>query len=178
MTTNKSLSRFEAIHSVWETGLQGYTLEQLLTKPSPTEWSLGQVYIHLIQSTLEFHLVHTETCLTSTANKGKRKNMKGIITYHVLGGFPPIKIKVPASPEYTPPQPESKEQLVQGLARTQDAMKAFRSRVEAGNMVGKTAHPAFDWLNAGEWYRMVEMHWRHHLRQKKNLDAYLGGDGR
>lgn len=177
MTTNKSLTRFESVHHTWGSALRNYSLEQLLKKPSPTEWSLGQLYVHLIQSTLKFHLVHAGTCQASATNKGKRKNMKGIMTYHVLGSFPPIKITVPGSPEYTPLQPASKEQLVQDLARTLGAMKAFEGKVATGNAGGKVSHPAFAWLDAGEWYQMVEMHWRHHLRQKKGLDAYLRGDG-
>jgi hypothetical protein len=28
-------------------------------------------------------------------------------------------------------------------------------------------------LNATEWFAIVEMHYRHHLRQKERLDALL-----
>ena len=38
---------------------------------------------------------------------------------------------------------------------------------------GKTAHPGFSYLNASEWYRLIPMHFKHHLRQKENIDTFL-----
>ncbi|MFA6542419.1 MAG: DinB family protein, partial [Bacteroidota bacterium] len=54
----------------WLTSLETYTEEQLLRKPSDEEWSLGQVYNHLINSALLFHLKQIELC---AAGKGTVK---------------------------------------------------------------------------------------------------------
>jgi hypothetical protein len=35
----------------------------------------------------------------------------------------------------------------------------------------KTQHPALGMLNAKEWFHSLEMHSRHHLNQKAELEA-------
>ncbi|MGG4500440.1 hypothetical protein [Paenibacillus polymyxa] len=40
-----------------------------------------------------------------------------------LGSFPPIRIWVPDSPQYTPQQPKSKEQFIEGLRGVVERMK-------------------------------------------------------
>jgi hypothetical protein len=40
---------------------------------------------------------------------------------------------------------------------------------------GKTAHPAFGFLDAFEWFQLIEIHFRHHLRLKNRLDKFLEG---
>ncbi|MDQ0430163.1 MULTISPECIES: hypothetical protein [Caryophanaceae] len=37
----------------------------------------------------------------------------------------------------------------------------------------KVEHGGFGWLNAKEWHKLVDMHFRHHLRQKEELESYL-----
>ena len=37
----------------------------------------------------------------------------------------------------------------------------------------KTFHGGFGWLNAREWFELVEMHTRHHRRQQQELEGWL-----
>lgn len=41
------------------------------------------------------------------------------------------------------------------------------------NKNGKTPHPAFSFLNADEWYKLVLMHWNHHILQKERIDKIM-----
>jgi DinB superfamily len=173
MNANKHLSHFQNVVTTWEKDLDKYTLEQLLIKPAADSWSMGQVYNHLISATLFFHLKQVETCLASNENADKSKNFKGFLTYNVLGKMPPIKIKVPPSDAYTPKQPESLEAIKKGLTKVQERMKETATILQSKSSTGKTAHPGLSYLNAEEWYRLVGMHFTHHLRQKETLDAML-----
>ncbi len=173
MNTNKHLSHFQNVASTWEKDLNQYTFEQLLQKPDAESWSLGQVYNHLITSALFFHLKQVEACLASNTDADKSKNFKGFLTYHVLGKMPPIKIKVPPSDFYTPKQPESIEAIKNGLAKLQESMKNIADALQTNTSKGKTKHPGLAYLNAKEWYRLIGMHFTHHLRQKETLDATL-----
>ena len=167
-----TLAKLNQTLLIWQSALDDYKLETLLKKPSEGSWSLGQVYVHLINATLRFHLKQVEKCLSSSEHSDKKKNFKGFMTFRVLGGIPPIKVKVPPSDFYTPKQPTSKEQIREGLGEVREQMKFWRDKLgEAGQ--GKTTHPAFSYLNGDEWYRLVEMHFRHHLRQKKRIDDFL-----
>jgi hypothetical protein len=37
----------------------------------------------------------------------------------------------------------------------------------------RVEHGGFGWLNAQEWFALVGMHFRHHLRQKYELEQKL-----
>jgi hypothetical protein len=173
MHTNKYLSKYQNAAAIWEKDLYKYTLEQLLKKSDADSWSLGQVYNHLITATLFFHLKQVEACIANNDNANKSKNFKGFLTYNVLGKMPPIKIKVPPSDTYTPRQPESIDAIKNGLAKVQLKMKDMASILQNSANKGKTKHPGLSYLNAEEWYRLVGMHFTHHLRQKETLDAML-----
>lgn len=173
MDNQKTLTETLATIEHWETALDKYTLTQLLKKPGAGSWSLGQVYLHLINATLNFHLKQVEVCLESEENGQAAKNFKGFLAYSVLNGFPPIKIKVPPSDFYTPKQPTDKAQILAGLAAVKQAMNATLPLIEQAPKQGKTEHPGFSFLNAEEWYKLVEMHFRHHLRQQARINKFL-----
>jgi hypothetical protein len=90
-----------------------------------------------------------------------------------LGRFLPIRIKVPASPEYTPVQPDGIIQIRERLDVLKAEMTRTAARLQSARESGKTKHPAFGYLNAQEWFQLIDMHFRHHLRQKKRLDQFL-----
>lgn len=172
MDNKKSLSQFETVCAWWQKELEHYPLEKLLKKPADDSWSLGQLYLHLINSTLNFHLPEAQKCEQSMDNAGKNKKPPGVVTYKLLGGIPPIRIKVPPSNTYTPPQPESKKQIEEGLAQTLEAMQRSMP-VKQAKEQGKTEHPGLGFLNADEWYRLAAMHFNHHRLQKKRIDKFL-----
>jgi hypothetical protein len=168
-TPQKNYDSFLKIYTTWHRDLTQYTEANLLQKATSDSWTLGQVYNHLISSTLNFHLRQVAACSASDENSTKRKNFKGFLAYNILNGFPPIKIKVPPSDIYTPKQPSTKEEISKNLETVKLAMMETLDKLNTTHK-GKTAHPGFSYINAQEWYRMVEMHWRHHLRQKKEIE--------
>ncbi len=165
--------QFTALIDQWTMDLDGYTMTELSYKPQDGGWSLGQVYNHLIQATLQFQLKETKRCLSSDINKRRRKSFKGFLVFTILGGFPNTRIKVPPSKSYTPPSPASKEELVTGLSTAKQVFEALLPKVSGGTSKGKSPHPALGYLNAGEWMRLIPMHFKHHLKQKARLDDEL-----
>jgi hypothetical protein len=126
--------------------LEHVSLEQLLWKPTPVEWSLGQMMMHLIQSAQGMQMANVRRCLATEGwNRGngaepasghsanrvqveKTAQGEGLFRY---GSFPTERIQVPASPQYTPSQPKNKEQLVDGLRET------LRQVIEVAPAVGE-----------------------------------------
>ncbi|MDG0811187.1 DinB family protein [Cohnella rhizosphaerae] len=189
MNTKETLRQFEETVNGYLRELEGFSLEQLLWKPAEDEWSLGQMHMHLIRSAQFMHLRNVGLCLTpngAPAGSPTGKTEQGEAMFRT-GSFPPERIQVPPSPQYTPPQPESKEQIVDGLRETVSRMTGIEPMVAAvfepvardDSEPGKdaafelaqntVAHPRLGGLNALEWFRLVEMHYRHHLLQKKRL---------
>ena len=173
-TPSENFSKFESLVQIWQNELNKYTEEQFLRKPNDDEWSIGQVYVHLLQSAKFFHIKQIEQCATrqGTVKNGKM-TMPGKIVY-ALGMFLPMRVKVPPSPQYTPVQPTNKEEVSEKLNQIIIEMKNILPMVERSSLESKTAHPAFGYLNAREWYQIIPMHFHHHLRQKLRLEKFLG----
>jgi len=164
---------FEKTARVWLVALNEYTDEQFARKPSETQWSIGQVYYHLVMGTQNFHLRACKRCFEHRGEVTEGgKTLPGKIVF-LLGSFPSAKIRVPPSPEYTPKQPESRAEMREGLLKLIETMRALAPQIDQASPVQKWKHPALGMLNAIEWYRLIEMHFRHHLRQKARLDKFL-----
>jgi hypothetical protein len=164
---------FEKTARVWLVALNDYTDEQFALKPSETQWSIGQVYYHLVVRTENFHLRACKKCLEHQGEVTEGgKTLAGKIVF-LLGSFPPVKIHVPPSPEYTPKQPQSRAEMREGLLKLIETMRALAPQIDHASPVQKWKHLALGMLNAMEWYRLIEMHFRHHLRQKKRLDKFV-----
>ncbi|MFD1884912.1 DinB family protein [Paenibacillus wenxiniae] len=136
----------QTVNSYMET-LGHVSLEQLLWKPAPAEWSLGQMLMHLIQSAQGMQLANVRRCLavkgTGANADGNTQTVSGQLIDDVqvektahgealfqYGSFPPERIEVPASPYYTPLPPENKEQLVDGLTETLRQVKEIAPAVK------------------------------------------------
>ncbi|MFH1197498.1 MAG: DinB family protein [bacterium] len=166
--------KIESLVNQWQSELERYNEDQFIRKPADNSWSIGQVYVHLAGAAKYFQLKNVELCVT---NKGEEikggKKIPGKISF-LLGMFPPVKIKVPASPEYTPNQPAGKEEVTLMLNEVLALVKNAVPLVEKSSPSHKTLHPALGSLNAREWYELIPMHFKHHLRQKSRLDKFLG----
>jgi hypothetical protein len=166
---------FQKVFATWETELDRYSMAQLAIVPPSGGWTMGQLYLHLINATLDFHLQQVTACASSSENRWAFKNINGFMVYNVIGGFPKIQIKVPPSETYTPPQPASKAEIVAQFAIVKAEMQRILVLLQGDKIEnGKTRHPGLRFLNANEWYKLVEMHWRHHQAQKARLDAIIG----
>ena len=67
--------RFNNTLDIWIKALQGYDYDQLTAKPSPTSWSIGQVYMHLLDDT-SYHLVLILVCVTKNDTKMIRQLLR------------------------------------------------------------------------------------------------------
>lgn len=174
-STAEALQAFEAVVGRYLIELDSLDMEQLIKKPNEEEWSIGQMYMHLIQSAQFMHLHNVDQCLAgseATVDAIEEKTERGKEAFQ-LGSFPPVRIRVPASPQYTPKQPESKEQLMEGLNGTVERMKRTESALSKVPESKKMVHPGFGALNANEWFLLIEMHYRHHLSQLERLKNFL-----
>ncbi|MFS0554939.1 DinB family protein [Brevibacillus sp. 179-C9.3 HS] len=171
MNTVEILNKFEDVTNHYLHELEGFSMEQLLQKPSEDEWSIGQMYLHLIQSARYMQLGSVEKCRQggpAVAEAGSCKTEIGQAIF-AQGSLPPVRVKVPASPAYTPAQPDSKEQLRDGLNGVLAQMKELEPTLDDIPAQHTAPHPAFGDLTAKEWFAIVEMHYRHHLLQLNRL---------
>lgn len=170
MNTKECLQRFEETAEIYLRDLDAVSMEQLVLKPDEFQWSLGQMYMHLIQSSLHMQLRNIEACRAS-ASISESVGVKTEMGYAIYksGSFPPMAIQVPPSKEYTPPQPDKKEQIKEGLHLVIQKMREVEPLLNEISPSQTRPHPSLGALNAQEWFRLIEMHFRHHLLQKSRL---------
>ncbi|TCZ80878.1 DinB family protein [Paenibacillus albiflavus] len=154
----------------YQDNLHSYSLEQLRFKPKQDVWSIGQMYSHIILTSL-YYLDNVEICAAASKEQQLGKTEGGDKIFK-LGGFPPIRIKLP-EPENTPSNSESKEELIIGLDQVRQKMMEWESKINSINANYKAKHDGFGWLNAREWFDLISMHFTHHLRQKRELEQNL-----
>lgn len=174
--TTEALQQFEKTVNHYLTELDTISMEQLLWQPGEGEWSLGQMFQHLIQSALYMQLKNIDRCLEGGVETlGAEAEMTGQgKAVFAEGSFPPVRVHVPPSPQYTPVQPESKEQLVQGLNTVVERMRETLPKLVQASSHSTVPHPRFGPLNANEWYLLIEMHYRHHFLQLDRLKQAIG----
>jgi hypothetical protein len=172
-STTEALQAFEAAVERYIDELGNFNMEQLLAKPSEEDWSIGQMYVHLIRSAQNLHLRNVDQCIAGSdaAPEGTGEKTENGKKVYELGSFPPIRIRVPASPQYTPQQPESKEQLVDELQAVVVRMRSTEPALAQAPLENTIPHPNFGALNAVEWFLLVEMHYRHHFLQLERLKS-------
>lgn len=161
---------FNQTLDTWIKELEKYSFARLSAKPSPTSWSLGQLYMHLIQST-RFFLKQIQIAASSNDNINEEAYTDAKTMFR-NNDFPDGLLEGPQSNVRTP-QPKSKDQLVTALAHLKDEIKKAEALIAKSQFKGKAKHFGLGYFTASEWMQFAEMHFRHHLRQKKRLDGFL-----
>ncbi len=154
----------------WLLALEKYSFSQLCVKPSPVSWSIGQVCMHLIADT-QFYIEQIRRCIATNDYAAEEATPNGRIMLQ-NNAFPDELIEGnPANALM--PQPESKEQLLADLVNIKTEMNTLAAKVLASACHGKAKHPGLGYFSAAEWVQFADMHFRHHLRQKKRIDDFL-----
>jgi hypothetical protein len=173
MDTADTYPKLEQVIGIYLEGLNDYSEEQFHYKPNEDTWSIGQMYEHLLSSSYQLFFKKIDACLHQQYGSLEgEKNSDGVKMFS-YGSFPPIKIKMPEA--WQGPQPVAKPKDSYVAAMKQFLTDAYHKGEEvAGDTAGyKTKHVVLGMLTAAEWYQLLEMHYRHHLRQKKELEHLL-----
>ncbi|NBD24380.1 DinB family protein [Paenibacillus glycinis] len=155
--------------------LETYSPDRLKRIAKPGSWSLGQLMDHIVAVADEY-LGHVATCARTTEPQTSGKTEAGEDVFR-RRAFPPIRIALPDTPEFTPSNDRSKEELLAELDRIEREMAAWEPRLDAIDPEMKVRHGGFGWLNAREWFDMIGFHTRHHFRQKAELEAWTAPPG-
>ncbi|QMU31588.1 DinB family protein [Adhaeribacter radiodurans] len=155
---------------IWLAELEQYTLDQLLIKPSPENWSMGQVYVHLLDATA-FFMEQVKACLITNSHAAEEAAPVAKLMFQ-NNSFPDAVLEGPSSNAHTP-QPASKEQLTRDLIALKSEITQLGILLQSSEITGKTKHPGLKYFNAQEWLQFAEIHFRHHLRQKQRIDDFL-----
>jgi hypothetical protein len=165
------INDFNQTIDVWLTELDRYSFTRLCEKPSTETWSIGQIYMHLLNAA-EYQMDQVRICTSTNENEWEEASAAAKTMFR-NNEFPDLLIKGPSSNDLTP-QPQSKEQLINGLLNLRNEINTtILNLLSSTYYKGKTKHPGLLYFNAIEWLQFAEMHFRHHRRQKKRIDVVV-----
>ena len=173
MDAKTIVDQTNASFQIYLGSLDQYSDGQFSYKENSETWSLAQMYEHLCMSSKKFFLANTKRCLEKrNGEEGGEKNKsgEGVFKY---GGFPKMKFKMPEAMAAIELVGKSREEYKTEINEILDSAEKFIDFVDADSGTYKTFHPVLGMLNAKEWFQNLEMHTRHHLHQKAELEALV-----
>lgn len=165
-----SIDSFNKTIDEWTNALQRYSWEDLTAKQTPSTWSLGQLYNHLISET-KYYISRIDFCISSNRYANKEMTAEGQAMFR-NNSFPDERLTGPPSNDRIP-QPGDKQILTSQFIQLKQDMNDRASIMEKSKFRGKSKHPGLDYFTAAEWIQFADMHMRHHLKQKKRIEEYL-----
>lgn len=170
-TIRKGVKDIDIIKT-YQNQLANYSSEQLYMKPALGEWSVCQVFDHCVIVAHEY-LDAAEGCGTRGENTKEGKTSFGAALFE-RGGFPPIKIRLPDEMNEPPINTYTSDELNHQLQQLQNRIQDLEPKIAEMDDNLKIKHGGFGWLNAKEWFALVDMHFHHHIRQLNELNEKMG----
>ncbi len=173
METKTISTELIKVLNTYKNAVSDYSDQHFNHKQAPDVWSIGQMYEHLAISAQLFFMKNIQYCLEKrNGQEGGEMNEKGKYVYH-LNAFPPVKVKVPAGASVAEPIAKEQAYYQTFFENICQQIETQLPLIEADNGIYKTGHVVFGPLSAKEWLQSFEMHHRHHLRQKEELESFL-----
>lgn len=126
------------LFATYKADLCNYSPAQLHYISKEGVWSIAQMYDHILLVAHEY-LDHVETCAASTEEKASGKTPAGEQLVRI-GGFPPIKIRLPDEMNAPPDNSQGKQELERRIDEVIERLKRWESEVDSINPRYKVRH--------------------------------------
>lgn len=141
--------------------------DQFQLTPPIGGWSYSEVYSHIFDISI-LTLKEVEHCIKG---EGKIKPTAFIVKVILFfGSFPPnAKYKVPKA-LVGRERKIKKEAAAAFIQKFLEELDIVYSQLHLADPALKTLHPRLGYLNASQWFRFMEIHLKHHLKQLKRIE--------
>jgi hypothetical protein len=156
--------------------LDFYGENQFRQRISEGHMTIGELYDYLLNSTTTYFIPQIKACLDpQTGNNEGKKKLKG--KFVLWYGRIPAIMKYNDLSNYKPVQPENPESMKDNLYKFIKVMHRTAMEIDNSDSKNKIAHPVFGMLTAVEWFSLVEMNFKHLLKNKEEIDRVLRNVG-
>lgn len=145
--------------------------EEFTRSPLEGGWSYSETFSHIFQSNL-LSLQVTDKCIRGTAILSRKPIhwLAGLILF--TGSFPPVKLKAPVKIAAMVGK-ISREEARDLINKFKMRLDEVKPQIKNAHPYQKAKHPRLGLLNAKQWFRFIEIHTIHHIRQLKRIAARL-----
>lgn len=144
--------------------------EDFMRSPPMGGWSYSEVYSHIFDSSL-LSLMAMQHCI-----KGEGKIVAtpfGTKVVLFFGMLPPGKKYVVPSRLAARVKKITRQEAQQFITDFETQLVINLSGIEQADSQIKTQHPRLGYLNAKQWLRFIEIHFRHHLKQLSRIEKNM-----
>jgi hypothetical protein len=165
------IDNFNKTIDVWIDELQHYSINKLLIKPDTASWSMGQLYMHVIEET-NWYFEQIGLCFDSKEHliQTMKESAKSIFQND---SFPDDIIKGDPFISDNVNQPTDWQTLQVDFHKLKKDANEIWLEIEKAAIPGKAEHPGLGFLGPLEWFQYAEMHMRHHAKQKGRINNFL-----
>lgn len=147
----------------YESLLAEVTEETFTQKPADGGWSYSETFSHIFQANLA-SLFAIEKCSLGTGILSDKPTHWKVRAILFFGRFPPGKFKAPEQ-IVSMVKTLSKEEAANLIVKFKSRLTELKAKVEKADKYQKVKHPRLGLLNAKQWFRFVEIHTKHHVKQ-------------
>lgn len=167
MTTSTVFRSIQQIIEKYKIRLEGFSEAQFTLTPPMRGWSFSEVYSHIFDS----NLLSLMAIQRLARGDGEKKPTALAVRLILLFGMLP-----PGKKYEAPPRLKERVKKISTMAAHQlitdfqlQLAKTY-SVLESANPDLKIEHPRLGYLNAKQWLRFIEIHFKHHLKQVERID--------
>ncbi|MCZ4242956.1 DinB family protein [Pedobacter punctiformis] len=167
MNTAKVNSSISKVIAAYQDKLSVYSDEVFQIIPPINGWSYSEVYSHIFDSSL-LSVMALQHCVD---NKGEDKPTAFAVKVILFLGFlpPAKKYKVPKK-LMDRVKKISKAEALDLIHQFEKDLQAVYGSVANAKEQSKIKHPRLGYLNAKQWFRFIEIHLKHHLKQLNRIE--------
>lgn len=167
MRNSSIFSSLKDISAKYHDFLREVSDHQFQLTPPIGGWSYSEVYAHIFDLSI-LTIKEVENCIKG---EGKIKSTAFIVKIILFfGSFPPnAKYKVPKA-LVGRERKITKEGAAAFIQKFLEELDMVYSQLHLADSALKTRHPRLGYLNASQWFRFMEIHLKHHLKQLKRIE--------
>lgn len=163
---------FEDQAKFWMAELSKYNEGPFAKVPENQSRSIGQIYTSMMDHSFETILPAIEKCLANTGAANGGKSFRGRLSF-MRNNLSQSSTKTKFQEKNPSKQPENIMAVRDRIIKLMKEMSELYPRVENAPKSSKIKHDELGMLNAQEWYRLVELDFKYHLRFKQKIDQYF-----
>lgn len=165
----KHIKRFETKAQEWLNFIEDLDEEMILKNPQPKSWSLSELYDHVIKVATTYQIPHALKATGKEREMRKGQNSFAFLLFD-LNVLPRLNIRMENFPpdlvEKFTPEKQSKSGVITNFKEFVQLVGQTASQLKNATKDDKTYHPMFGTITAKKWFRLVEIHLRHHDKQR------------
>ncbi|MCB0388781.1 MAG: DinB family protein [Winogradskyella sp.] len=166
---DKNIIRFNKKAQEWLNFLELIDEDTVLKNPHPKSWSLSELYDHVVKVAITYQIPNALKEMTDERELKKAQNPFAFLLFD-LNVLPRLNIKMENFPpdlvaKFTP-EKHSKAEVITNFKRLIELVHETAQQLNNVTKTDRTYHPMFGTITAKKWFRLIEIHLRHHDKQR------------